>query len=62
MAEGIRGVRFGMVEAMENELIKETLGIKVSPHFAMIKGNQVIEYNGSRNKELIKQFIEKDHQ
>lgn len=55
------GVHFAMVEVMENELIKETFNVKVSPWFALFKGDTMYTYEGSRSKESIKAFLEKDH-
>ena len=46
-------VRFAMVESMDNELIKETFNVKVSPYFALFKGDTMYIYEGSRTKESI---------
>ena len=44
-------VRFAMIEVMENELVRETMGVKVSPFFAFIKDGVLYEYDGSRQKD-----------
>ena len=52
---------FAMVDVMEAEMLKETYAIKATPFFVMLKGDTAIEYENSRSKEAILQFIRVDH-
>ena len=53
--------QFGMVDVMEAEMLKETYAVKATPFFVMLKGDTAIEYENSRSKEAILQFIRVDH-
>jgi Thioredoxin len=54
------GVRFGMVDVMESELLKESFKVKVSPWIVFLKDGTAFDYDNLRNKESIKNFIQSD--
>ena len=51
-----------MVEAMDEQRIRETFKIKVSPYFGFFKDDTFYQYEGHRTLDAIKAFIEKDYE
>ena len=54
------GVRFGMIDVVEAERLKETLMIKVSPWIAFIKDGMLYEYDNLRTRDSFRNFIYSD--
>ncbi len=50
-----------MIDVIESEMLKETYGIKATPHFVMLKEDTVYEYDNPRHKDAILSFITKDY-
>lgn len=52
---------WGIIDGINNELIKETFSHKSFPTILLLKGDTAYKYMGSQTEDSIKQFIESGH-